>query len=78
MSATEIDRAFAPFTQIGAARTRSSDGLGLGLSLARKIFTDQQITLTLDAKPGEGLTARLVVPPNAARRPESARITAAS
>lgn len=78
MSATEIDRAFAPFTQIGAARTRSGDGLGLGLSLARKIFTDQQITLTLDAKPGEGLTARLVVPPNAARRPESARITAAS
>lgn len=62
MSEKEIVAAFEPFTQNEQVRTRTFNGLGLGLTLARKIFTDQKIGLKLAAATGGGLRATIRLP----------------
>jgi signal transduction histidine kinase len=62
MSETEIAAAFEPFAQNEKLRTRSFNGLGLGLTLARKIFSDQGIELRLAAAEGGGLRATMRLP----------------
>lgn len=60
MTPDQIRRAFEPFQQTGEARTRASEGVGLGLTLARKILTDQGAELTLHSTPGAGVVARIL------------------
>lgn len=76
MSEDAIRRAFEPFEQTGAVRTRAAEGLGLGLPLAKKIFGDFGAEVALASRPGGGLSARVVFSPATARRPQS--LTAAS
>ena len=47
MSGEQIARAFKPFIQGETALVRSREGLGLGLTLAKHIFEDQNATITL-------------------------------
>jgi signal transduction histidine kinase len=56
MTADQIRLAFEPFSQTETPKTRSSEGVGLGLTLAKKIFADQGATLTIRSTPGVGTT----------------------
>ncbi len=67
MSADQIKAAFEPFTIAEEVRTRSLEGVGLGLTLANKILTDQRAALTLQSRPGVGTTASIVFPTDSLR-----------
>jgi signal transduction histidine kinase len=60
MNAEQIDKALKPFTQGEHALVRSREGLGLGLTLAKHIFRDQQASIRLqsDGKTGTTVTVR--------------------
>ena len=62
MSADELERAFTPFWRADSSRARKTGGVGLGLALARRIARAHGGDVTLVSAPGEGTTARLVVP----------------
>ena len=65
MTSEQIKAAFEPFSQVQQVRTRSLDGIGLGLTLARKIIQDQGAALSISSARGEGTTAtiRFAPPP---------------
>jgi signal transduction histidine kinase len=64
------ERIFAEFTQIDDARRDRSAGVGLGLSIARRMAQILEHDLSLDSRPGEGARFALTVPlAPAARRP---------
>ncbi len=66
MTAEQIKAAFEPFSQVEQVRTRSLDGIGLGLTLARKIFQDQGAGLFISSVKGEGTTVSIrFAPPSA-------------
>ncbi len=67
MSDAQIAAAFEPFSQTEALRTRTIEGVGLGLTLARKILTDQKAELRIASKPGEGTTVFVSMPREAAQ-----------
>ena len=60
MTAQQIDAAFKPFSIAQDVRTRTLEGVGLGLTLADKIFRDQRAKLTLQSQLGRGTTASIV------------------
>lgn len=62
MDEAAIKAAFEPFSQVEQVRTRSRDGLGLGLTLARKIFTDQNAELSIESELDKGTTAIIKFP----------------
>lgn len=68
MSEDAIRRAFEPFAQGGAVRTRAGEGLGLGLPLAKKVFGDLGATISLECRASGGLSARVLFPAATARR----------
>lgn len=49
-----------PFYRVDKARSRSSGGIGLGLSLCREIAYLHGGELRIDSRPGEGTTVRVV------------------
>ncbi len=59
MSEDQIARAFKPFTQNETALVRSGEGLGLGLTLARRIFEDQEASITLLSDGEHGTTVKI-------------------
>jgi signal transduction histidine kinase len=62
MDPNQIKSAFEPFAQIEQVRTRSRDGLGLGLTLARKIFQDQKAELSIVSAKDKGTTVTIRLP----------------
>lgn len=64
MSEQQIKAAFEPFSIAEEVRTRSLEGVGLGLTLANKILRDQQASLGLTSIVGEGTTATIVFTPD--------------
>jgi len=62
MSQEQIDRALKPFTQSENALNRSYEGLGLGLTLAKKIFDDQNTGLEIKSQPSVGTKIRITFP----------------
>ena len=58
----ERERIFAPFYQIGSSLRRSHGGMGLGLSLARRMVQTQGGRLWLEARPGPGASFCLALP----------------
>jgi signal transduction histidine kinase len=58
----EAWRLAEPFRRVGADRTRSEDGLGLGLAIVSAIATAHHGTLDLRARPDGGLTAVVALP----------------
>lgn len=68
MTPEKINLALAPFSQLESFRTRSSEGVGLGLALARKILNDQHAEITLVSEPGAGTTVSVRFAPAAESR----------
>ncbi len=60
--AEELDRVMEPFVRGGQARVRDTEGLGLGLALARSLTELHGGSLTLQSELGAGTTARLILP----------------
>jgi PAS domain S-box-containing protein len=58
----DLERIFEPFVQADASTSRRFGGIGLGLSIARKIASLHGGTITLESEYGVGTTARLVLP----------------
>jgi len=66
MSAEDIQSAFEPYF------STKDTGFGLGLALTKKIVSDHGGTIGLESAPGQGTTARIILP----LVPERARLTA--
>ncbi len=62
MSPAQIKKALAPFSQSFEAKTRPTEGIGLGLTLAQKVLGDQQISLSIDSTEGVGTSVTLNFP----------------
>jgi signal transduction histidine kinase len=65
-----------PFRRIGAERTGSDNGVGLGLSIVSAVATAHHGTLELEARNGGGLRVAVTLP--AAPQPARARVLAES
>lgn len=65
----DLPRVGTPFFRTDRSRARRTGGVGMGLALARRIVDAHGGTLTLESTPGQGTTARIVlpVPPPSAR-----------
>lgn len=62
LPAEMLERVFQPFERGEPSRSRATGGIGLGLTIARKIAEDHGATLSLRNRPGGGLEARCVFP----------------
>ncbi len=60
----ELERLQAPFERLGAARTASGDGHGLGLSIVQAIVAAHEAQLTISARPKGGLAVEARFPPS--------------
>lgn len=56
------EEVFRPFFRLESSRNPGTGGVGLGLSIARDVVRGHGGDITLDASPGGGLRARLVLP----------------
>ena len=64
MSSKEIAAAVEPFCQIDNRLARKYEGLGIGLSIVKKLIEAHGGRLEIDSKAGEGTRASLVFPKN--------------
>jgi len=76
----DIERIFEPFVQVDDGMSRRFGGIGLGLSIARKIARLHGGDVTIESRAGSGTTASLLLP---ARRvtwpqPERSQLAAAT
>jgi signal transduction histidine kinase len=62
MGAEDLAHAFKPFFRADRSRTRATGGLGLGLTLAKRIVDAHGGTLELTSAPDEGTRARVWLP----------------
>ena len=58
----QVDQLAQPFRRLGADRTGSDNGAGLGLSIVSAIATAHRGTLELRARPDGGLRVQIVLP----------------
>lgn len=58
----ELDRVFHPFYQVADVNTRTVEGLGIGLSLARRTIESHGGTLVLKSVLGSGTKATVTLP----------------
>ncbi len=70
MSPEQIDKAMKPFTQSESALVRSREGLGLGLTVAKHIFEDQNATIRLASDGRSGVCAIVRFNPPPAKKAE--------
>jgi two-component system, OmpR family, osmolarity sensor histidine kinase EnvZ len=57
-----LDEALEPFVRIDPARSRDTSGLGLGLSIVKRVVEQEGGTLTLSNRPTGGLRAEIRLP----------------
>lgn len=60
--ADEVDHVFEPFFQISAGKTRSFGGVGLGLSIVKRLSDILGGRLTIESSPGKGTRIAIVFP----------------
>jgi two-component system cell cycle sensor histidine kinase PleC len=63
MDAEQMKIAMTPFGQVQSHFTRTQEGTGLGLPIARGLARQHGGDLTLESEPGAGTTAVLTLPP---------------
>jgi signal transduction histidine kinase len=76
ISAGDLPRIFSPFTQLESARTRANGGLGLGLSVARRMANTMGGDVTATSQLGAGSTFTVRVPLRIAHAPLAAQAAA--
>ncbi len=59
---SDIEKAIAPFSQLGDPMTRRHEGTGLGLSLVKALVSLHGGSLAIDSRPRSGTTVRLIFP----------------
>ncbi|NPC71919.1 HAMP domain-containing histidine kinase [Corallococcus exiguus] len=62
IEAQDLSRVGTPFFRTDRSRARTTGGVGLGLALVRRILDAHHGCLTLESQPGQGTTARVVLP----------------
>jgi signal transduction histidine kinase len=62
IAADQITRVFEPFSQADGSLSRRTQGVGLGLYVARALIQAHGGTLTLESTPGIRTTARITLP----------------
>jgi signal transduction histidine kinase len=60
--AVELPRLRQPFQRLGGARTNHAGGNGLGLAIVEAIAAAHRATLTVQPRPGGGLTVEVSFP----------------
>jgi len=71
MTTREIELAVRPFSQIDGGLARHYEGLGLGLSIVRKLIERHRGCLTIASVPQKGTIVSLDFPPSALKLAES-------
>ncbi|MDP6564230.1 MAG: ATP-binding protein [Alphaproteobacteria bacterium] len=64
MREKDIPLALEPFSQLDTPLIRRSDGVGLGLAIARRLTEQHDGRLEMTSQPGAGTTARILLPPS--------------
>jgi signal transduction histidine kinase len=67
----DAERMFEPFVQADEGSTRRFGGVGLGLSIARRIARLHGGDVTLNGEPGVGTDARMIIPAARVRWPKT-------
>lgn len=62
IASEDLPHVFEPFYRADRSRTRKTGGLGLGLTLSKRIAEAHAGSLRLESTPGQGTTAILTVP----------------
>ena len=62
MSRAELEMVFERFYQADSGKTRSANGLGLGLSIANGFIRSLNGFLTIESEPKNGTTVRVSIP----------------
>jgi len=62
IAAADMSQVFVPFFQAGATNDDIQDGVGLGLTVAKALVEAHQGALQLESAPGQGTTARIILP----------------
>jgi signal transduction histidine kinase len=62
IDAQDLPRIATPFFRTDRSRARTTGGVGLGLTLVRRIVDAHGGTLALESEPGAGTTARVTLP----------------
>lgn len=62
IDATDLERLSTPFFRTDQSRTRASGGVGLGLTLARRILEAHGGTLRFESTPGAGTRVSVTIP----------------
>jgi signal transduction histidine kinase len=73
ISAADAERVFEPFVQADGSITRRFGGMGLGLSIARRIARMHGGDVTLSGEVGVGTDARLILPAARVRWPKKSQ-----
>jgi signal transduction histidine kinase len=76
LDGAQVAQLAQPFRRLGADRTGSDKGAGLGLSIVAAIASAHGGTLSLRARPGGGLRVSISLPRAQAPRPERAGVPA--
>ncbi len=61
----DVPNVFMPFFRADRSRRRETGGVGLGLTLAKRIVEAHGGTIDLESRKGEGTTVRIVLPVSA-------------
>ncbi|HEY0251849.1 MAG TPA: ATP-binding protein, partial [Kofleriaceae bacterium] len=62
IAAEDLPNVFTAFFRAERSRSRETGGVGLGLTLARRIADAHGGTVSLESQLGQGTTARLMIP----------------
>ncbi|WP_345772585.1 PAS domain-containing sensor histidine kinase [Azospirillum aestuarii] len=63
IAAEDLPKAMTPFVQVDQSMTRRYEGMGLGLSISKRLVEAHGGTLRIDSAPGQGTTVTVALPP---------------